>query len=57
MRYKYKGFWGCDSCCEIEVHRRSDGKHISVAPELPDNPGTSITNQFGPGSRNKLWMS
>ena len=44
MRYNYKGFWGCDSCCDIEVHRRSDGKHIFVATELPDNPGTSVTN-------------
>jgi hypothetical protein len=26
------------------VHRRSDGKHIFVATELPDNPGTSVTN-------------
>src|SRR5215469_6529900 len=44
MRYNYKGFWGCDSCCDIEVHRRSDGKHVFVATELPDNPGTSVTN-------------
>ena len=44
MRHNYKGFWGCDSCCDIEVHRRSDGKHIFVATELPDNPGTSVTN-------------
>ena len=44
MRYHYKGFWGCDSCCEIEVHRRSDGKYVFIATELPDNPGTSVTN-------------
>jgi len=24
-RYNYKGFWNCDSCCDIEVHRRGDG--------------------------------
>ena len=44
MRYDYKGFWGCDSCCEIEVHRRTDGKYVFIATELPDNTGTSVTN-------------
>ena len=44
MRYKYKGFWGCDSCRDIEVHRRSDGKCVFIATEVPDNPGTSVTN-------------
>ena len=28
MRYDYNGFWSCDSSCEIEVHRRSDGKSV-----------------------------
>ena len=44
MRYNYKGFWGCDSCCDIEVQRRSDGKYVFVATGVPDNPGTSVTN-------------
>ena len=44
MRYNYKGFWNCDSCCDIEVHRRGDGKYVFVATESPDNPGTSVTN-------------
>jgi len=44
MRYNYKGFWNCDSFCDIEVHRRGDGKYVFVATELPDNPGTSVTN-------------
>jgi hypothetical protein len=44
MRYNYKGFWGCDSSCDIEVHRRSDGKHFFIATEVPENRGTSITN-------------
>jgi anaerobic selenocysteine-containing dehydrogenase len=39
MRYSYKGFWGCDSWCGIEVHRRSDGKYVFVATEVQDNPG------------------
>jgi hypothetical protein len=44
MRYNYKGFWGCDSCCDIEVHWRTDGKYVFIATEVPDNPGTSVTN-------------
>lgn len=44
MRYDYKGFWNCDSRCDIEAHPRSDGKYVFVATELPDNPGTSVTN-------------
>src|ERR1700751_2580671 len=44
MRYDFKGFWGCDACCDIEVHRRSDGKCVFIASEVPDNPGTSVTN-------------
>jgi hypothetical protein len=44
MRYNYKGFCGCDSCCDIEVHRRSDGKHVFIATEVPENRGTSVTN-------------
>ena len=47
MRYHYKGFWGCDSCCDIEAHRRGDGKYVFIATELPDNPGTSVTNCAG----------
>jgi hypothetical protein len=44
MRYDYRGFWNCDSCCDIEAHRRSDGKYVFVGTELPDNPGTSVSN-------------
>ena len=44
MRYDYKGLWNSDSFCDIEVHRRSDGKHVFVATEVPGNPGTSVTN-------------
>jgi hypothetical protein len=44
MRYNYKGFRGCDSCCDIEEQRRNDGKYVFVATEVPDNPGTSVTN-------------
>ena len=44
MRYNYKGFWGCDSCCDLEVHRRSDGKNVFIATEVPNNPGVSVAN-------------
>jgi hypothetical protein len=44
MRYNYKGFRGCDSCCDIEVQRRNDGKYVFVVTEVPDNPGISVTN-------------
>ena len=44
MRHNYKGFRGGDSCCDIEVHRRSDGKHVFIATKVPENRGTSITN-------------
>ena len=37
MRYNYKRLWRCDSCCDIEVHRRSDGKYVFIAREVPDN--------------------
>ena len=43
MRYDYKGFWNCDSRCD-KAHQRSDGKYVFVGTELPDNPGTSVTN-------------
>ena len=67
MRYDYKGFWGCDSCCDIEAHRRTDGKYVFIATELPDNPGTSITNyaehlasalrgQYGLKAEEVIWI-
>jgi hypothetical protein len=43
MRYNYQGFWS-DSFCDIEVQRRSDGKYVFIATEVPGNPGTSVTN-------------
>ena len=36
MRYNYKGFRGCDSCCDIQEHRRSDGKYVFIATEVPE---------------------
>ena len=66
MRYNYKGFWS-DSYCDIEAHRRSDGKCVFVATELRDNPGTSVTNyaehlatamrrQYGLKPEDMIWI-
>jgi len=66
MRYNYKGFWS-DSYCDIEAHRRSDGKYVFVATELRDNPGTSVTNyaehlatamrrQYGLKPEDMIWI-
>jgi hypothetical protein len=41
--FNYKGFWGCASKCRIRIYRNGD-KDIIIATELPDNPGTSVTN-------------
>ena len=41
--YNYKGFSGCDSKCWIRIFSK-DLAYIVIATELPDNPGTSITN-------------
>jgi hypothetical protein len=41
MRHDYKGFWGCDSCCDIEVQRRNDGKCLQFwHRSYWTNPGT-----------------
>jgi len=66
MQYNYKGFWS-DSYCDIEAHRRSDGKYVFVATELRDNPGTSVTNyaehlatamrrQYGLKPEDMIWI-
>ena len=66
MRYNYKGFWS-DSYCDIEAHRRSDGKYVFVATEMRDNPGTSVTNyaehlatamrrQYGLEPEDMMWI-
>ena len=45
MRYNYKGFRGCDSCCDIEMQRRNDGKYVFVATEVPDPALRSPTSR------------
>jgi hypothetical protein len=45
-RFHFTGFHGCRSCCALEIIRVADGRSAVIATELPDNPGTSITNAF-----------
>ena len=40
----YKGFWNSDGHCRLRVYRTDAGGVVAIATELPDNPGTSITN-------------
>jgi hypothetical protein len=40
---QYEGYHGCQSHCRLQVFR--DGAtFVAVVEELPDNPGTSVTN-------------
>lgn len=43
--YNYKGYWGFDSKCGVEIKRDND-KVTVILTELPDNPGTSVTNMI-----------
>ena len=42
--YRYRGFRGCDCKCSLRIERLHDGRVVVICTELPDNPGTSITN-------------
>lgn len=42
-KFRYLGYHGAMSLCHIKVERRGRSALV-VATELPDNPGTSITN-------------
>jgi len=39
----YRGFHGFKSKCGLEIKKTADGVTV-VFTELPDNPGTSVTN-------------
>ena len=39
MLYHYKGFGGCESQCDLEIH-----KNLVIVTEIPENEGTSVTN-------------
>lgn len=40
MIYKYKGYFDCESVCDISIKN----KYMVVATEISENRGTSITN-------------
>ena len=42
-RYEYKGYHGAPSVCGLEIRALKVGTLV-VVTELPDNPGTSVTN-------------
>lgn len=44
FQHHYRGAMGCRSVCRIRVYQRERGMTVVIATELPDNPGTSITN-------------
>lgn len=41
----YKGYFKCKSKCQLEF-KRNNNKVTVIFTELPDNPGTSITNMI-----------
>ena len=44
--FPYTGFHGCASRCQVEVFTRERRPIVVRLTELPDNPGTSVTNMF-----------
>ncbi|MEW6687150.1 MAG: hypothetical protein AB1393_13265 [Candidatus Edwardsbacteria bacterium] len=46
--FEFKGFWNCVSKCgvQVDIERCGDiiDKAVVTLTELPDNPGTSITD-------------
>ena len=42
--YHYIGFRNCKSKCGLGITRLKDGRIVVICSELPDNPGTSVTN-------------
>lgn len=43
-RYDYRGFWQSEGFCRIRVFEAPGRSPVIIATELPNNPGTSITN-------------
>lgn len=42
--YHFRGLHGCESKCGLRILTREDGRVVVICSELPDNPGTSVTN-------------
>ena len=43
MLYEFAGYYGCYSKCDLEIIR-GETTTLVICSELPDNPGTSVTN-------------
>jgi hypothetical protein len=56
MIHTYPGYFGCESQCRLRIYAtHSLAPLVFVATEMPDNPGTSITNaveRLIPSARN-----
>ncbi len=44
-KLNYRGFWNCDSTCELEILRAGE-KYTVILSELEENQGTSVTNMY-----------
>lgn|GEM_PF-98493 len=44
VAYHFRGLCGAPSCCRLRVYEPREGPLVVIATELPENPGTSITN-------------
>lgn len=42
--YHFCGLHGCESKCGLRIIELADGQVVVIASELPDTPGTSVTN-------------
>jgi len=44
LRFEYRGFHGNPAVCGLEIQPLADGRTLVICTELPENPGTSVTN-------------
>ena len=45
QRFQYRGFHGAASVCGLAIEKQSDDSHFVVLSELPDNPGTGVSQR------------
>lgn len=43
LECKFKGFWGTEAKCGLAIEKHKNEFRVTLT-ELPDNPGTSVTN-------------
>lgn len=44
----YRGLFGSEAKCRLRVYEETEKPPVAIATELPDHPGTSVTNGAGP---------